>query len=99
MKSTPLLCKTIFVAVKLLKYIFYAKIFSSDRHSSTIAYMSAVSWLVFRFASVRTASNYMILSLSCADLLMSVKMPIALYNGYYGGPELGVSGAKVSSDV
>ena len=54
---------------------------------------------VCRFASVRTASNYMILSLSCADLLMSVKMPIALYNGYYGGPELGVSGAKVSSDV
>ena len=70
-----------------------------NNFSSNIAYMSALTWLVFRFASVRTASNYMILSLSCADLLMSVKMPIALYNGYYGGPELGVSGAKVSSDV
>ena len=53
--------------------------------------MLALLFLLFRFAS-----NYMILSLSCADLLMSVKMPIALYNGYYGGPELGVAGAKVS---
>ena len=44
---------------------------------------------------MRTSNNYLILSLSLADFLMESKVFLAVYNGYHGGPYLGVGGAKV----
>ena len=51
--------------------------------------------MIIRFPSVRSASNYMILSLTFADLLMCTKSFLAVYNTYFGGPKLEEWGAKV----
>ena len=51
--------------------------------------------MIIRFPSVRSASNYMILSLTFADLLMCTKSFLAVYNTYFGGPKLEELGAKV----
>ena len=53
--------------------------------------------LILRFRSVRTANNYLILSLSFADFLMESKVIIFLINAWHGGPYLGIIGAKVNS--
>lgn len=51
--------------------------------------------LCFSFRFVRTPSNLLVLSLSLADLLMMMKVPIFLVNVYKGGPYFGAVGAKV----
>ena len=51
--------------------------------------------MIIRFPSVRSASNYMILSLTFADLLMCSKFFLTVYNTYFGGPKLEEWGAKV----
>ena len=44
---------------------------------------------------MRVCSNLIVVSLSLADLLMLLKVPIFLFNAYHGGPHLGIIGAKV----
>ena len=55
-----------------------------------------IIYIWWRFRSVRTASNYLILSLSLADFFMESKVIIFLINAFYGGPQLGIAGAKVT---
>ena len=51
---------------------------------------------LLRFRSVRTSSNYLILSLSLSDFLMQTKVTMAIINAVYGGPQMGITGAKVN---
>ena len=55
-----------------------------------------IIYIWWRFRSVRTTSNYLILSLSLADFFMEAKVIIFLINAFYGGPQLGIAGAKVT---
>ena len=58
-----------------------------------------IIFIWWRFRSVRTACNYLILSLSLADFFMEAKVIIFLINAYYGGPVLGIAGAKVTNPL
>ena len=55
--------------------------------------------IFFRFRSLRTASNLLILGLSVAGIMILVMLPIFLINLYYQGPVTGIIGAKVTIET
>ena len=48
-----------------------------------------------RFRSLKTSSNFLVVSLSYSEVLMMLEAPIFMIHLYYRGPYFGESGAKV----
>lgn len=43
----------------------------------------------FRFKSLRTPANYLVINLAVADFLIMLEAPIFVYNSYHLGPAFG----------